>query len=78
MTDIGKTANSIANIQSSEIKELFPAAADEALNFLRAEDLPSSGLELDERAVVRKIDWMIMPVRHLSGALPLRALISTP
>lgn len=39
-----------------------PAAADAALDFLRGEIGTGTVAEVDEKALLRKIDWMIMPL----------------
>lgn len=70
MSDIEKNTTHVANVRSGEIKELFPAAADEALNFLRAEELPGSAVEINEKALVRKIDWMVNAGSSLLLELP--------
>ena len=35
---------------------------DEALNFLRGEAVPGEADAVDEKRLVKKIDWMIMPL----------------
>lgn len=63
MSDIEKTASPEAgNVD----KQLAPiAGADEALNFLRRTETHGVVVEIDEKTLVRKIDWMVMPVSFL-------------
>ena len=54
--------SSVNKTADLEIKNGLPAGnADAALEFLRAEDT-AVVIELNEKALVRKIDWMIMPL----------------
>jgi hypothetical protein len=62
MSDVEKNTIPIASSSSTDVKIIPSGAADEALNFLRAEDVSGSVVDLDEKALVRKIDWMVMPV----------------
>lgn len=54
--DQGQTVN-------TEVKDISLSAgkADAALEFLRDEDT-GIAVEVNEKALVRKIDWMIMPL----------------
>jgi len=38
------------------------SGADEALKFLRREEEHGTLVEIDEKKLLRKIDWMVMPV----------------
>ena len=60
MTDIEKTSSpEVGNVE----KSLAPiAGADEALKFLRREEVDGTIVDIDEKKLVRKIDWMVMPV----------------
>lgn len=44
-------------ITPHEIKD-----TDEALTFLRKEEVGDEGEYVDEKALIRKIDWMVMPL----------------
>jgi len=63
MADIEKTTSpEIGNVE----KPLAPiSGADEALKFLRREEADGTIIDIDEKKLVRKIDWMIMPVSSL-------------
>lgn len=39
--------------------------ADDALEFLRKEEIGDEGEYVDEKKLVRKIDWMVMPLMFL-------------
>jgi hypothetical protein len=71
MSDIKKNPVPITNVESDEVKNLSSGAADEALNFLRAENLPGSVIELDEKALMGKIAWMVMPYFTSTNVLSL-------
>ncbi|TVY44230.1 Thiamine pathway transporter [Lachnellula occidentalis] len=60
MTDIEKTSSpEIGNVE----KSLAPiAGADAALKFLRREEVDGTIVDIDEKKLVRKIDWMVMPL----------------
>jgi hypothetical protein len=46
---------------SVDVKNVPTGKADAALEFLRDEDI-AVATEVNEKALVRKIDWMIMPL----------------
>jgi len=60
MTDIEKTSSpEVGTVE----KSLAPiVGADSALDFLRREEVDRSIVDIDEKKLVRKIDWMVMPV----------------
>lgn len=60
MTDIEKTRS--PEVENAE-KSVAPiAGADAALQFLRREEVDGTIVDIDEKTLVRKIDWMVMPV----------------
>ncbi|KAL3420336.1 allantoate permease [Phlyctema vagabunda] len=61
MAEIKKTA-SPPELDSVEKQPITTAGADEALGFLRREDEHGSLTEIDEKKLLRKIDWMVMPL----------------
>ncbi|TVY13479.1 putative transporter protein [Lachnellula arida] len=59
MTDIEKTRS--PEVGNAE-KSLSPIAeADAALKFLKREEVDGTIVDIDEKKLVRKIDWMVMP-----------------
>lgn len=62
--DIEKTTS--PHVGTMEKQVVSTAEADEALKFLRREDERGTFNDLDEKKLVRKIDWMVVPVSNNS------------
>jgi hypothetical protein len=64
ISDIEKTA-SPAPSENHHPEKAISADADLALRFLRQDDDHTAAISISEKALLRKIDWMIMPVTSL-------------
>jgi hypothetical protein len=63
MEDIEKTMTPKVGDVEKPLAQI--AGADEALKFLRREEEHGTLVEIDEKKLLRKIDWMVMPVGNM-------------
>jgi hypothetical protein len=63
MEDIEKTRT--PEVGDVENPVTLIAGADEALRFLRREEEHGTLVEINEKKLLRKIDWMVMPVSDM-------------
>lgn len=75
MEDIEKTTSTEVGGVEKPVAPI--AGADEALKFLRREEEHGTLVEIDEKKLLRKINWMVMPVSYTHHDF-LRLLINIP
>jgi hypothetical protein len=60
--DIEVQTSTIARTESVDEKVIASKDVDEALQFLHANAATAHLTEIDEKRLMRKVDWMIMPL----------------
>lgn len=60
--DIEASAERNFSINAGDVKAITPEGVDEALNFLNADHGAASFEDVDEKVLLRKIDWILMPL----------------
>lgn len=63
--DIEASATRTASLEVMEGKSFAAEDVDEALKFLNSDHGTANFEEVDEKALLRKIDWMLMPLMFL-------------
>jgi hypothetical protein len=60
--DIETQQTAVTSVESSDAKFIDYQDADAALGFLRENSTPGQTIEIDEKKLMRKVDWMVMPL----------------